>query len=69
MISSQIYYVCCIAIMLLFTLKGKVLLWNRISFVATIRGHLPNFLTLHFVIFILFCVIGLEVWRLSIASN
>ena len=37
--------------MLLFTLKGVVLLWNNISFVVAIRGHVPHFLSLHFVTF------------------
>ena len=40
--------------MLLFIFKGMVLLRNKISFVVAIRGHVPHFLSLHFVTFVSF---------------
>ena len=45
--------------MLLFVLKGIGLLWNEISFVFAMRGHVPHFLSLHFVTFVSFSTVGL----------
>ena len=40
--------------MLLFIVKGIVLIWNKISYVVAIREHVPHFLSLHFVTFVSF---------------